>query len=312
MYRDQPVDPRIAELEALIAAEPGLRAQLVPLRLEHDELVSRADVIGPRLSEASAELANRRDGGVVASLTEWFGRSIEHLQAEVTELTTEIEVASKRIAELVALEQELVKKLEAAGAARSQLAELRTGAIEALRIAGGPAGDEVRALDADDRRDELQRAAIVAHIDVIDFAQTSLVGVVAVRDELEKLTGTASKFGIITDVLDAPFSRPQTLEDRDATRVRLDDAVALAITNLGAVVSGYDDTGCSWLATMPRSSVLGYAQGNPADTQLVANADALVDAMFELARGLADVRDRLVRQRDERQARRLEIAGLAT
>ena len=58
-YRDQPVDPRIRELEALIAAEPALRTQLVPLRMANDEAMSRADVIGPRLSELSAELAKR-------------------------------------------------------------------------------------------------------------------------------------------------------------------------------------------------------------------------------------------------------------
>jgi hypothetical protein len=312
-YRDAPVDPRVVELEALIAAEPGLRSKIAPLRLAHDELQNQLDVLGPQLSEAEATLAKRREGGVLATLGGWLGKSIEEHQAEMEKHAAAHARLTAEVTALAAEERELWAKIAQAVDAKAELARMRELAIDAMRTAEGPVGEEVRALDADDARDRAQVAAIVRMLDLVDLARTAVWQIQTVAADLTKLTGLGSTVTAILERFDSPLSESQTSVDRESTRERLGEAIAYAAIHLRALIAQYDDAGCEWFARMPRPRVLELAAGrrriaNVEESPCVRQAEPLIECMFELAGGLGDKRDRLLRDLAGRAARRDELA----
>jgi len=309
-YRDQFVDPRVAELQALIASEPALRTKLVPLRLEQDDLQGQSAVLGAQLSEAEATLAKRRQGGVLAALGGWFGRSLEEHEASVAGLSAEYQQQTARLDQLVADERALLADIAKAVAATAELEALRERAVEALRVSEGPQGDEMRAIEAEDTRDRAQRAEITRMLDVIDIARTSVWQIQTVLGDLRQLTGSGATASVVMELLESPFSTPATHEQRDDCRERLKAAFEFAVIRLNDVVALYDRTGCTWFGTMPPDRIVQLAARRhlrTEDTDLVRNAEAVITCMFQLARELGEVRDRLLRDELSRKARRDEL-----
>lgn len=310
-YRDQPVDLKVAELEERIASEPAVRSKLVPIRLEHDELQGQLAVVGAQLSEAEADLAKRRWGGVRATVSGWIGRALEELETEVARLASSYGKLLARAAELDAAEVALLAEIRGVEEARQEIAALRDRTVDALRVAEGPIGDEVRALDADDVLDRDQRASIVAVLDVVEFARTAVWQVQTVADDLKQLTGAGSTVSVVFELIEAPFNTPATHAQRDECRVRLSDSFETAMVRLVDVIATYDRTGCRWFAAMSRERVHEIAVNRRArveETWLARDAEAVIGCMLELIRGLSEVRDRLARNLIERDTRRRELA----
>ncbi|MEJ7601949.1 MAG: hypothetical protein WKG01_28900 [Kofleriaceae bacterium] len=130
VYRDSR-DPRIEPLKQVLAREPALIARRGQIRRAHDALQERADVLG-------REVAELERGGIVATITNWLGRSASHdkLAAITAELAT-------RVAEERAVDADLAE----VAAARAELATLEAQRLLALRAMPGGLGDQLRALD---------------------------------------------------------------------------------------------------------------------------------------------------------------------
>jgi hypothetical protein len=312
-YRDQPVDPRIVELTSLIASEPDLQKEAASIKREEYASTETADRIGPELAEAERELEQRRAGGVIATVSGWFGRSLEEHEREVARLQTEHAEVTTRIAALSAAATEIRSKLTAINEARVELERLHDNGVAALRTAEGPHGDEVRALDADDAREREPLLAINRVIDVCDLARHAVWTIDAVVADLETVKGAAQTVVAVLQRLESPLETPAIVEDRDATRTRLSDAIGFASTQLRELVAAHDALEMPWPVKMPRARVLQLAAsqiaGSPENSESVKNSGPLAEFVTELLAVLVAKRDQLVSNRAEREKRRRELAG---
>jgi hypothetical protein len=308
-YRDRHVDPRVSELEALIASEPDVRAEIARVRGQYDAATYRSDQVGPQLWEAERELEHRRAGGVIATVSAWFGRAHDEHERDVARLREEHAEITAEVTKLGVAERELSAKLTMVIVARAELERRVLDAVDALRALDGTDGDAVRSLDADDARDSAARVVIVRAIDRCDFARTALWTLDTIAQELAQVTGVRGSVMVVLQRIDSPTA----VTDRERLRARIADAIDDASKRLDELVTRYDTTDLPWLARMPRRRVLELAASPLADpaekTACVKNSEPLVACVTQLLEGLVAERVRLDRNHAEREARRRELAG---
>ncbi|MCW5802089.1 MAG: hypothetical protein KIT31_06855 [Deltaproteobacteria bacterium] len=167
---------RVAEIEALIAAEPEVVAERTRLRYEHDELVERID----RLEVAEAEAA--RGGGLRGLLR---GRRARAEEAERRRAALVEERA--RLEEVVAAEREVAAKLAEIERARREAAGREVSAIDELRAVEGPEGDALRAVDAAIAEGEHEIGKLSALLAVAERAADAVRRVAEARENIRTL-----------------------------------------------------------------------------------------------------------------------------
>jgi hypothetical protein len=138
---------RVAELDALIAEEPSVKAELARARLAYGELVERADQLGIETERARAAHEDRSAWSAFRGL--FFGKRPIEREEELRRKDAELARANADVAAGVETERRLGARLEAISAARAELAAIAEAHVANLRDDPGPDGQAYRALDAD-------------------------------------------------------------------------------------------------------------------------------------------------------------------
>ncbi|HEY4122027.1 MAG TPA: hypothetical protein VGM56_29370 [Byssovorax sp.] len=262
VYRTAPGDPRVAELRSIIDGEPVLRDEARRLRFLQDEANEKVD-------EANAKIRDARG---------WFGRGrADHaLEEQAAE-------ARARLEKLVEDEREVLAKIEEVGEARRELATRESAAVQALRASKTPAGEELRAIDAQ-AEIELGIVAVFERVlAALVRAETVLVAIADARIAVREASLRQDAFAAVVDAVDG-------LTDLAAARTRLRDALATAQVALKEIVVEVDALGGVWggaAPLLPRDAIAAFAATmyyvrEPEKSSMIAASGQLATSVSEL------------------------------
>lgn len=276
VYRTAAGDPRVAELRAVIDTEPKLRDEARRLRFLQDEANEKVD-------EANAKIRDARG---------WFGRGrVDHaLEEQAARARTKLE-------ELVAQEREVLQQIEEVADARRELASREHAAVQALRASKTPAGEELRAIDAQAEIELAVVAVFEKTLAALVRAESALVAIADARIGVREALLRQDAFAAVVDAVDG-------VTDLAAARTRLRDALAAAQVALREVVIEVDALAGVWggaAPLLPRDAIAAFA----ATMYYVREPEksSMIPASVQLATGVSELIAAIEREHGRVRAR---------